>query len=148
MREPIGDWLFGCDVCQEVCPWNRKSTVTDEPKFTAIQGHNPIELRPLFSMNDDDFRARFRKTPLWRSKRRGILRNAAIVLGNRPDPENEPALIMGLADPEPLVRGACAWALGKHGATNVLQERQKIESDEVVLRELKMALDKTTNELR
>ena len=92
-------------------------------------------------MNDDDFRTRFRKTPLWRSKRRGILRNAAIVLGNRPDPKNEPALALGLKDDEPLIRGACAWALGQHGAADLLRERLQIETDDVVLDELNFALD-------
>ena len=73
---------------------------------------NPIDLIALFELDDAAFRERFRHTPLWRPKRRGLLRNAAIVLGNRPTPAAIPALIRGLNDDEPLVRGACAWALG------------------------------------
>ena len=75
---------------------------------------NPIDLIALFDLDDAAFRARFRHTPLWRPKRRGLLRNAAIVLGNRPTPAAVPALVRGLNDEEPLVRGAGAWALGRY----------------------------------
>ena len=75
--------------------------------------NNPIDLIAVVRLDDAAFRARFRHTPLWRPKRRGMLRNAAIVLGNRPTPAAIPALIRGLNDDEPLVRGAAAWALGQ-----------------------------------
>jgi epoxyqueuosine reductase len=97
----------------------------------------------LFDLDDPAFRARFRHTPLWRPKRRGLLRNAAIVLGNRPLPEALPALIRGLNDIEPLVRGACAWALGRHSepaARVALDDRQQIESDDDVRHEIDAAL--------
>ena len=71
-----------------------------------------MDLIELFEITDEDFRTRFRKTPLWRSRRRGILRNAAIVLGNQADVMAIPALVRGLQDAEPLVRGASAWACG------------------------------------
>jgi epoxyqueuosine reductase len=116
LREGMGDWVFGCDVCQEVCPWNRRAPQSSEPAFVPQESLNPLELPPLFSLSDDEFRARFRHTPLWRSKRRGILRNAAIALGNRPTPEAEEALRRGLNDHEPLVREACAWALSRFPA--------------------------------
>jgi epoxyqueuosine reductase len=111
LRAGIGDWLFGCDVCQEVCPWNRRAPESPEPAFQPADGANPVDLLPLFAMSDEEFRARFRRTPLWRSKRRGILRNAAIVLGNQRCQNAVPALERGLHDAEPLVREACAWAL-------------------------------------
>jgi epoxyqueuosine reductase len=114
LREGIGDWLFGCDVCQDVCPWNTRghnAAQTDEPSFQPADGMNPIDLIPLFDLDDEAFRLRFRHTPLWRAKRRGLLRNAAIVLGNRPTPTAIPALTKGLNDSESLVRGACEWAL-------------------------------------
>ncbi len=113
LREPIGDWLFGCDVCQEVCPWNRK------PERASHHQEDPldsIELTGLFSISDELFRERYRATPLWRSRRRGILRNAAIVLGNQGRDDSIEALKLGLADVEPIVRGASAWALGRIGA--------------------------------
>jgi epoxyqueuosine reductase len=116
LREPMDDWLFGCDVCQEVCPWNSRqhnTARTDEPHFGAAEGMNPVQLGELFWLDDEAFRQRFRHTPLWRAKRRGLLRNAAIVLGNRPTPAAIPALKKGLYDPEPLVREACDWALNQ-----------------------------------
>src|SRR5262249_48801235 len=88
------------------------------------------------------FRARFRHTPLWRPKRRGILRNAAIVLGNRPTSAALPALIRGLNDVEPLVRGAAAWALGRFtetAASEALKARRSIEQVEAVRLEITAA---------
>ena len=114
LRSQMQDWILGCDICQEVCPWNRKAPLSHEADFEPIDGHNPIELRSLFQITDEQFRERFRKTPLWRPKRRGILRNAAIALGNKPHCENLDALALGISDCEPLVRGASAWALGGH----------------------------------
>ncbi len=114
LRAGIGEWLFGCDVCQEVCPWNRHTPQTTEAGFVPRPGHNPADLVGLFELNEEAFRARFRRTPLWRAKRRGILRNAAIVLGNQRSPSGFEALCRGLHDDEPLVRGACAWALGEY----------------------------------
>lgn len=116
LREGVGDWLFGCDVCQDVCPWNHKSPPSDEPALQPAEGMNPIELSALFDLDEAAFRERFRHTPLWRAKRRGLLRNAAIVLGNRPHEAAMPALIKGLNDSEPLVREACAWALRRYEA--------------------------------
>ena len=152
LRKNMDDWVLGCDVCQDVCPWNRKANTTSEEAFVLVDELNPLELRPLFSLTDDQFRARFRKTPLWRPKRRGILRNAAIVLGNHPHEQNIEALKLGLDDSEALVRGASAWALGEHSkehskehsnqlANAALKARQKIESDKEVQFEIKRALD-------
>jgi epoxyqueuosine reductase len=103
---------------------------------------NPVDLAALFSLDEGAFRDRFRHSPLWRAKRRGLLRNAAIVLGNRPHLHAVPALIRGLNDPEPLVRGACAWALSHYAdpcARNAVTERRKTEADAAVLRELGQA---------
>jgi epoxyqueuosine reductase len=143
LRPKMDDWILGCDVCQDVCPWNRKPKRSEEESFQPLDAHNPIELRELFSLDDDEFRKRFRKTPLWRPKRRGILRNAAIALGNRPDESNVAALLLGLVDKEPLIRGAAAWALGRHESeltNSKLKERMNVETDEVVLSEIELAL--------
>ena len=113
LRAGMGDWVFGCDVCQDVCPWNRRAPATDEPDLQPRAETRPLELIPLFAMSDAEFRDRFRHSPLWRAKRRGLLRNAAIVLGNQRRSEAAPELVRGLQDEEPLVRGACAWALGQ-----------------------------------
>ena len=145
LRSGIGDWLFGCDICQEVCPWNQKPLATADTTFEPTGESNPIDLIALFDLDDEAFRRRFRHTPLWRAKRRGILRNAAIVLGNQRAESATPALIRGLADSEPLIRGACAWALGRFGsqaAKAALAERLTAEMDEPVRRELTSALSR------
>jgi epoxyqueuosine reductase len=142
LRSAIGEWVFGCDVCQEVCPWNRK------PSRTAAVDTRPmetLELSELFSLSEQQFRERFRKTPLWRTRRRGILRNAAIVLGNQRHRQATAALVRGLADDEPIVRAACVWALGRFDDANgrlAIRERQVQETDPVVLQEMNAALTK------
>jgi epoxyqueuosine reductase len=111
LREGLGDWVFGCDVCQDVCPWNNRPPVVDDPELQPTAGANPLDLIELFDLDDEAFRRRFRSTPLWRSKRRGLLRNAALVLGNQRSHAAIAALTRGLSDSEPLVSEACAWAL-------------------------------------
>ena len=115
LRPGIGDWLFGCDICQEVCPWNRFATSSTlaELQPSSSPPTNPVDLCELFALDEAAFRRRFRYTPLWRAKRRGILRNAAIVLGNQRAVSANAALQRGLLDDEPLVREACAWALAR-----------------------------------
>jgi epoxyqueuosine reductase len=143
LRAGVGDWLFGCDVCQEVCPWNSHAPLSEEPAFQPGGDANPLDLIALFELDEAAFRARFRYTPLWRPRRRGVLRNAAIVLGNQPAPAAIPALIRGLNDDEPFIRGAAAWALGRYqmeSARNALVVRQEIESDAAVCAEIDAAL--------
>lgn len=143
LRTGVGEWLFGCDVCQEVCPWNSRAEQSRHAEFAPLEGNNPVELAALFELEEAAFRERFRHTPLWRPKRRGILRNAAIVLGNRPTTTALPALVKGLNDDESLVRGACAWALGRFceiEAESALRARVRIEQDVSVLAEIDAAL--------
>lgn len=136
LREPMGDWLFGCDICQEVCPWNRKVPALGEAPLHPRPGQNPFDLAALFSLDDDGFRKAFKKTPLWRPKRRGILRNAAIVMGNSGREEAVGPLTVGLSDEEPLVREASAWGLARVGgkqAQMALQARLAVESDPQII---------------
>lgn len=118
LREQIGDWVFGCDVCQEVCPWNTKPTRREAEQDLKPHPLQSVELAKLFSLTDDDFRQQFRKTPFWRTRRRGILRNAAIVLGNQKDERAVGALKQGLLDSESIVREACQWALERIAANS------------------------------
>jgi epoxyqueuosine reductase len=111
LRSGVDDWLFGCDVCQEVCPWNRKAPATREPAFLPHPDLEAVDPAELLGLSEEAFRQRFRGTALMRAKRRGILRNAALVLGNRGDPAALPALRKALLDPEPLVREAAQWAI-------------------------------------
>ena len=143
LRGGMGEWLFGCDVCQEVCPWNQRPEPAGEPAFQPAAGSNPVDLIGLLALDDEGFRRRFRQTPLWRAKRRGILRNAAIVLGNQRAEAALPALVRALRDAEPLVRGAAAWALGRIGgesARQALTERAAIEQERDVQAEIAAAL--------
>jgi epoxyqueuosine reductase len=144
-RAELNGWLFGCDICQEVCPWNRFSPESGEEAFAPQSGSDPVDLIALFALTDDAFRQRFRRTPLWRAKRRGILRNAALLLGSQRHAAALPALVRGLNDSEPLVRGACAWALGRNGdpaARRALADRAPVEADTAVQAEIHAALAK------
>ena len=148
LRPGMGDWLLGCDICQDVCPWNSRPAVSDEKSFAPRASADGLDLAELFWLDDAAFRARFRDTPLWRPKRRGILRNAAIVLGNQLEQSAIPTLARGLADVEPLVRGACAWALGRIGepaACHTLAARQQQETDVDVRAEIAAALAECTS---
>jgi epoxyqueuosine reductase len=110
-KPEMRDWLFGCDVCQEVCPWNRKAPAAREP---ALAPSAPLpSLAALLEMDETAFRARFRGSAMSRARRAGLARNAALLLGNRGDRAAEPALRRALADPDPGVRSAAAWALAR-----------------------------------
>lgn len=143
LREPMGQWLFGCDVCQDVCPWNRKAPATKEPTFQPRSDLAPVDAVELLGLSENEFRDRIGKTPLARPGRTGILRNAAIVLGNAGVRRAVPALIRALNDPEPLIRGAAAWALGRLGgdaARAALEVRKVVEDDAEVLAEIQQAM--------
>ncbi len=147
LRPGIGSWLFGCDVCQDVCPWNRKAPATTEPAFEPRPDLNPADLLELFSLSEEEFRRRFRSTPLWRPRRRGLLRNAAIVLGNQRHAPAVPVLVHALQyEPDPVVRGACAWALGQIAAPEALSALKRqlaVEADPEVRQELHLALQES-----
>jgi epoxyqueuosine reductase len=113
LRPGLGDWVFGCDVCQEVCPWNRKAPPGAASALQARPELEALDLVGVLGLSEEAFRRRFRGTALTRPKRRGLLRNAALALGNTAGPEAVPALRRALEDTEPLVREAAAWALGR-----------------------------------
>lgn len=143
LRAASGDWLFGCDICQDVCPWNRRAPASGQTAFAPAPDANPVPLAKLFALTDDEFRARFRRTPLWRAKRRGLLRNAALVAGRQRAGELIDALVRGLHDAEPIVRGACAWALGRYEDPRTrlaLEDRLALEHDPQVREEIVAAL--------
>jgi epoxyqueuosine reductase len=111
LREPMGDWVFGCDVCQDVCPWNRKPPFGQEASLQPTLTGLRVDLLEWMSLSEEEFRRRFRHTPLWRSQRAGLLRNAAIALGNIGDEKAIPVLERALTDVEPLIREAAQWAI-------------------------------------
>ncbi len=144
-RQALGHWVFGCDVCQDVCPWNRKPSVTDEEAFRPAAGTNPIDLIELLGLDETRFRQRFRHSPLWRPGRPGVLHAAALALGNRPVPQALPALVAGLNDADALVRAGSAWALGRYddpAAIKALEARRRVEPEPAVQAEIVRALDR------
>jgi epoxyqueuosine reductase len=144
LRKGIGDRIFGCDVCQDVCPWNKRLEPRAWPELQPkSQEHVQPALRELLSLDDEGFRAMFRGTAVTRAKRRGLLRNVAVALGNSGDRESVPALTHALRDPEPLVRAHAAWALGQIGgadAEQALQESLKTEDVSSVRTEISDSL--------
>ena len=148
LRRGMGDWVFGCDICQEVCRWNRRAPGSAEPAFQPRGGAETLPLADLLGLDERRFRERFKGTPLVRAKRRGLLRSAAIALGNLPDPAALPALVAAAGDVEPVVRTAAAWALGRWLAVEplaadaraALEARLAVEADDEVRRELAEAL--------
>jgi epoxyqueuosine reductase len=114
LREPMGNWLFGCDVCQDVCPWNR---FTKPGPFPADPTLVALDCIRLLSMTDEQFRLWFRGTSFFRTKRNGLLRNAAIVLGNVGDESAIPALERAAKDSDDVIAEAAKWALAKLAST-------------------------------
>ena len=143
LRPKIGNLIFGCDICQEVCPWNSKAVPTDEPAFHPRDGNLTPKLLSLIGMTQQEFSRRFKGSPIKRTKRRGFLRNVLVAIGNWGEPRAVPALKDVLADDEPLVRSHAAWALGKIGgdtAKQILQTRLAVETEQEVIVEVQEAL--------
>tara|TARA_B100000809_G_scaffold221836_1_gene230394 strand:- start:623 stop:1072 length:450 start_codon:yes stop_codon:yes gene_type:complete len=111
----IGDWVFGCDICQDVCPVNRKAELSLEPAFQQRHDFSAPDLIPLLELDDEGFREQFRNSPVKRAKRVGLQRNVCVALGNISDPTAVPALTGALESDSALVRGHAAWALGRIG---------------------------------
>ena len=143
LRTPVGTHVFGCDICQDVCPYNVRYRPTADPAFQPRPGLFEPELIPLLRLTDAEFKAKFRGSPILRAKRRGFLRNVCVALGNLGRAEAVPALAEALArDPEPLVRAHAAWALGRIGgpeADAALEEALVRERDTEVAEEIRLA---------
>lgn len=144
-RRAMGRRLWGCDVCQEACPWNWEAQASNRPEFrpTVALGARP-ELIPLLTMTKAQFKEWFGPTAMaWRGKA-VLQRNAAICLGNIKDPQAVPALVDRLLhDPKPVLRGTCAWALGEIGGPEAKEALIKAASREKhpeVLQEIEAAL--------
>lgn len=159
LRTAVGNRIFGCDICQEVCPFTRKfSVVSEEPAYKASSWTDGPSLVELMGLSDEEFSRVFSGSPVKRSKRRGLLRNVAVALGNwlgsvEAAPEEAvSALVAALSDSEPLVRGHAAWALGQilghteipgdgsHEVAEALLFRLNVEKDPWVKEELELAL--------
>lgn len=140
LRAKVGMWLFGCDVCQEVCPWNPHAPEDGDDNLMP-------RLLELMALDDFSFSQRFSQSAIKRAKRRGLLRNAAVVLGNTGNRDAVPALTRVLEqEPEALVRSHAAWALGELGgrtARHALERARQRDVDAQVVEEAHAGLDRS-----
>jgi len=152
LRAAMGDNIFGCDICQDVCPHNanvasRLPAGDGHPEFRAQVIAARPALLPLLQITEEQFRARFAGKPVRRAKREGLRRNVAIALGNSGQPAALPALIATLADPSAVLREHAAWAVGRIGgpaAVAALQAHLLVEDDPAVRTEIELSLTEMT----
>ncbi|MHB8646851.1 MAG: epoxyqueuosine reductase, partial [Thermomicrobiales bacterium] len=145
LRPQMGNWVFGCDICQEVCPPNRHVLPLAPPALRPRDVDDAFPaLMPLLTMTSEEYRDRYRGRAAKRAKRDGLARNAAIALGNSGDRSAVPALADALAHHDAaLVRGHAAWALGQLGgsvARAALERRRVAEPDAIVRSEIAAAM--------
>ncbi len=143
LRPLMGNWVYGCDVCQDVCPFNRFARPTDEPDFYPPQPTNWDDVAPplldLLALDEAGFQARFAHSPVWRIRRWRLVRNACVAAGNWGSETAVPALSHLLSDPHPIVRGHAAWALAQIGtpaAKEAIRQARRHETDPDVLAEM------------
>jgi len=115
LREGMGRHVFGCDICQDVCPWNRKAPIAKAPEFEAREGMVDPALEWLAEITAEDFNRTFRGSPIRRAKRTGLRRNAAIAMGNSGNARFVPVLERLSADEDASVAEHAGWALAKLG---------------------------------
>jgi epoxyqueuosine reductase len=113
LRPMIGDRIYGCDDCLDACPWNRFAKISRETTFAMRPQIAAMKLRDYLSLDDERFRRLFRNSPIKRAKRRGLLRNVCVALGNIGTREDLPALEAAAADTEPLIAEHAQWAIGQ-----------------------------------
>jgi epoxyqueuosine reductase len=146
LRRLIGNRIFGCDDCQDVCPWNRFAQPSSERAFYPPEYNRAPTLISLMQMTESEFRERFRNSAVRRAKYSGFLRNVAVALGNSKDPAAVPVLSDAvLRHSEPLVRAHAAWALGEIGdgrCIEILERADECETDVSVTEEIRLALSK------
>jgi epoxyqueuosine reductase len=151
LRAKLGDWVFGCDICQQVCPWNQRVSASPSfPEFLPQPKRARLPLVEILSLSRAEFKQQFRLSPLSRPKWRGLSRNSAVVLGNliRQNPSLQPRvaefLIQALqSHPDPLVRQHLAWSLAQVGAPiaqQALKDHLQVETDPLVKAEIETLL--------
>jgi epoxyqueuosine reductase len=145
LRPLVGNHVFGCDVCQEVCPWNCRFALPDGDQAFAPRAGIPFpDLRLELHLDEAGFNLKFQDNPVKRARRRGYLRNVAVAIGNQKVTEAIPDLVWALKnEAEPLIRGHVAWALGQIGnfdARRALAKANLYENDDSVIIEIERAL--------
>jgi epoxyqueuosine reductase len=141
LRPLIGDHVFGCDICQIVCPWNGKAPALTNEVFRPREELHGLTAADLLEISDGEFNHLFRGSAVRRTGRVGLARNAAVVLGNSGSDRAIAAVATAIReDPEPLVRGHAAWALGRLGAIRPLETAAASETDAYVQSEIEAAI--------
>ena len=135
LRAGIGDRIYGCDTCLEVCPWNRFAQAGRQVLLAARYGLADLALREILELTPERFAAVFKGTPIKRVKLAGLLRNASIVAANTRAHECLDALVALARHPLPMVRAHAVWAVRKLGAGGRLAEARAAEADAAVLAE-------------
>ena len=132
LRPLLSDWIFGCDICQQVCPWNQHKLKEGEilEEFLPRPELTTLDLMKEQGLSQDAFSTKFKNSPIKRTKRKGYLRNIAIALGNLKSTGSVPTLAQALQDSEPLVRGHAAWALGEIGGEKAQQALLEAAAEE------------------
>jgi epoxyqueuosine reductase len=143
MRSQMGNLVFGCDICQQVCPWNHFASAENEPLFDPRPGLPEPVLREELHLSQADFSHKFRNSPIKRARRTGYLRNVTIALGNQQDSEALPDLAWLVGnEPEVIIRAHAAWAIGEIGGSTaaiILDQAFKREEDPFVSAEIRQA---------
>ncbi len=143
--------IFGCDICQDVCPWNRRVEESRELAFAPRRALRRPLLKELAGLTEKDFRSLFRNSPMKRAKWRGLMRNTAVAMGNSRSQEFVPELVRLLHCPDPMVRRHAAWGLKEIGgdqARTALMERLGIETDGPTRRALEKLVRERYNEAK
>ena len=144
LRADFGNWIFGCDICQDVCPFQRFAEETDEVAFLPLELDRVApKLTNILMSNEASFRAMFRRTPVERAGRELLVRNACIAAGNWQGEQAIPHLIQLLYDASPLVRGHAAWALWRTmevDSSKLLSDLHRREDDARVRGEVEALL--------
>lgn len=149
LRDKVGNNIYGCDICQDVCPWNRKAKVTHEHHFQPREGlYNPDLSSIITSLTEEDFRMMFKGSPIKRAKRKGLLRNVLIAMENSGERDFIPHIKKCLQDKDPLVRAHAVWAFWKlegQDSYETLSKLLSVESDPMVREEIVSILPECEN---
>ncbi len=145
LRQGVSNNIYGCDICQDVCPWNKRAPFSDNMEFEPREQLYYPHLDSLSGISADEFRELFRGSPIKRTKRRGLLRNIMVAMGNSENREFIPHIKLCLQDEEPLVRAHAVWALWKlegDQSKQLLLKHRSIENDPGVNQEIDSILSR------
>lgn len=143
LRSSTGEWVFGCDICQQVCPWNiRFAEPTTDLAFQARPYLQELHPRDFLQLSPEAYRDNLSKSPLKRAKHAGLLRNAALAAANSEDRSSVPGLVRLLSEGgDPIPRAHAAWALGQLGEVAALRAASETEQDSEVVAEILSAIE-------